>query len=539
LTLGFTGERIVPGASDCEPNFAQKMYQEHIARYAFAAQFASGADVLDVGCGVGYGSQFLAKADAKSVLGVDISSEAIEHARKHFFHPAVTFSVQDATAIATDGDHDLITCFELIEHVEEQQQVLDRIKVALRPGGLLAISTPRPLDDIRTHFHVHEMSFEELHGMLKQRFRYVEALFQVNCFTSFVGRELADSLDQITPVTDRIRMEHADYFVFLASDEPISSRKPVRPVLTMNDDRYILTLEHDVGVLRHAEHDHLARIADQEREKQHLASALADAENRSGMLVTLQQDSNAIRGELAKVNAALAQPDQTAAIMSELASLSAALTRPDQSAAVMRELAQLNAALAQPDTGADVVDAVRAELAPILEAVQQKKPADPEMLDLRELSEQLARLDETAELRRLLMDAQVKYATVQSEAHTALSTRSIECDHLTRQKAELEALVRQQAAELVEVRRVIAETSHRLAEAETRANMLATEAGRLADAHGRVSVLENETNAMRYRLDYAERTLARFRGSLSWTLTKPVRWIGRTFKTMTGRSLPQ
>jgi hypothetical protein len=44
---------------------------------------------------------------------------------------------------------------------------------------------------------------------------------------------------------------------------------------------------------------------------------------------------------------------------------------------------------------------------------------------------------------------------------------------------------------------------------------------------------------MRYRLDHAERTLARFRGSLSWALTRPVRWVGRTFKKMTGRSLPQ
>jgi len=43
LALGFTGERIVPGAADCEPTFAQKRYQEHLARYAFAAQFAAGA----------------------------------------------------------------------------------------------------------------------------------------------------------------------------------------------------------------------------------------------------------------------------------------------------------------------------------------------------------------------------------------------------------------------------------------------------------------------------------------------------------------
>lgn len=447
MTLGFTGERIVPGAPDCEPNFAQKMYQEHVARYAFAAQLAAGADVLDVGCGVGYGSQFLARAGAASVLGLDIADDAIEHARKHYFHPAVSFAVHDAAAIALAASHDLVTCFELIEHVEAQEQVLDRIKAALRPAGVLVISTPRPLDDIRTHFHVHEMSFEELHGMLKQRFRHVEAFFETNCFTSFVGRDLPEQLHRIIPVTDRIRMEHADYFVFLASDEPIAGRLPVEPVLTINDDRYILTLEHDVDVLRRAETDHKARIADQEREKRELADALADA-----------------RGEAA------------------------------------RSAGQLNS---------------------------------------ETLLAHLARLDETAELRRLLMDTQARLATIQSEAHAAHLSHSHEIEALTRQRDERDGTLRQQSAELDTVRRAIAETSSRLAEAETRANALAGEAGRLPEALAKVSALENEVNALRYRLDHAERTLARFRGSLSWALTRPVRWVGRTFKKMTGRSLPQ
>ena len=62
--LKFTGERIVPGADNCEKLFARKMYQEHIARYLFASQFVGGRDVLDVGCGVGYGSHWLARQGA-------------------------------------------------------------------------------------------------------------------------------------------------------------------------------------------------------------------------------------------------------------------------------------------------------------------------------------------------------------------------------------------------------------------------------------------------------------------------------------------
>jgi 2-polyprenyl-3-methyl-5-hydroxy-6-metoxy-1,4-benzoquinol methylase len=513
MTLGFTGERIVPGAPDCEPNFARKMYQEHVARYAFAAQLAAGADVLDVGCGVGYGSQLLARAGAASVLGVDIAEDAIQHARKHYFHPAVSFAAHDAAAIAFTGSHDLVTCFELIEHVEAQEQVLDRIKAALRPTGVLAISTPRPLDDIRTHFHVHEMSFEELHGMLKQRFRHVEAFFEVNCFTSFVGRNLPEQLGRIIPVTDRIGMEHADYFVFLASDEPIGGRFAVEPVLTINDDRYVLTLEHDVEVLRRAEHDHQARIADQEREKQQLAGALAAAEDRASMLTALRDDNAAIRTSLGQIQAAIAAPAVEGLLAAGLREQTALLH--DQAAVLRDHTATLLAAFETATT----------------------RPAAER--DDERLLAHLARLDETAELRRLLMDTQARLATIQSEAHAALTARNLEVETLTRLRDEREAALRQQSTELDNVRRAIAETSQRLAEAETRANVLAGEAGRLPEVLAKASALENEVNAMRYRLDHAERTLARFRGSLSWALTRPVRWIGRTFRKMTGRSLPQ
>ena len=114
MNLNFTGERIVPGAANCEPTFAAKMYQEHLARYAFAGQFINGKTVLDLACGVGYGSRFLAEAGAQSVLGVDIDEGAIDHARKNYFHPSVSYQVQDARKLKFDSQFDVITCFEFI-----------------------------------------------------------------------------------------------------------------------------------------------------------------------------------------------------------------------------------------------------------------------------------------------------------------------------------------------------------------------------------------------------------------------------------------
>ena len=143
--LQFTGERIVPEAVNCEPNFALKMYQEHVARYLLAAQFCDGKSVIDVGCGVGYGAQLLAQRGAKSVVAFDLSEDAIAHARANYSHERVTYFADSVHDVQFSEQVDLITCFELIEHVEHQDRVVRRLARALKPDGLLVISTPRAL----------------------------------------------------------------------------------------------------------------------------------------------------------------------------------------------------------------------------------------------------------------------------------------------------------------------------------------------------------------------------------------------------------
>jgi len=517
LVLGFTGERIVPGAADCEPTFAQKMYQEHLARYAFAAQFAVGADVLDVGCGVGYGSQWLGKAGAKSVLGFDLSEAAIDHARMNYFHPAVSFKVADATAIEAGDDYDLVTCFELIEHIAPQEHVLDLIKGALRQDGALVISTPRPLAQIRTHFHVHEMNFEELYRMLKQRFRNVVPFFQVNSFSSFVGTSVPDRIDHIIPVTDRINMDNADYFIFVASDSEIIDNIEIHPVLSMNDDSYILTLEKDVDVLRRAENDHIARIADLERSEADLTAAA----KRAGAIEQVREDTGLLRKAMEHLSE---QQERQAAAHAERDSLSARV----------RELERALEETAQ----ADEVMQLRALLNDSRRDAEAQRAEINALRDAKEL-EQAAQAEQIIQLRALLDDGR-RNAEAQLAEIDALrdAVDSAEREH-DRSESALTEICRSTEAELDNVRRVLAGTSAKLAEKETEVFALRGDAGRLPEAMARVSALENELNALRYRFDVSEATLKRFRTSLSWTVTRPLRWIGRTFRKMTGRSLPQ
>src|SRR5690349_12094180 len=117
---------------------------QHLARYAWATALAPGRRVLDAGCGLGYGAAMLADAGAESVAAVDLAAEIIDVARDQT-GDRVTFEVADLRSLPfADDAFDLVVCFEVIEHIEEQPAALDELRRVLAPGGVLAISSPNP-----------------------------------------------------------------------------------------------------------------------------------------------------------------------------------------------------------------------------------------------------------------------------------------------------------------------------------------------------------------------------------------------------------
>lgn len=257
--LTFTGERIVPQADNCEPQFARKMYQEHIARYLFAAQFCQGRQVLDVGCGVGYGSQLLARRGAGHVTAFDVSADAVKHARGNYAHENVDFRVESADAFQIGRTFDVVTCFELIEHVDAQDEVLRRIAAHLSDDGMLLISTPRALAQKRSSFHTREFSLEEFRAALAKHFEHLTFFFENNHFASLVTAGPPSVLDRIELIAEPpLALEHADYFICVASRKPLGPER-VQSQLVINDDAYVQLLERDVDILHRAENESQAR----------------------------------------------------------------------------------------------------------------------------------------------------------------------------------------------------------------------------------------------------------------------------------------
>jgi len=116
---------------------------EHRHRYAFARAACAGKRVLDLCCGVGYGSAMLAEV-AASVVGVDRDAATIDAAQAHAGRESgASFVTADALAYLRSlepGDVDVVVCFEGLEHLPQVEAVAAEL-VRLVNGGVGMIAS--------------------------------------------------------------------------------------------------------------------------------------------------------------------------------------------------------------------------------------------------------------------------------------------------------------------------------------------------------------------------------------------------------------
>jgi 2-polyprenyl-6-hydroxyphenyl methylase/3-demethylubiquinone-9 3-methyltransferase len=100
-----------------------------------------GKRALDVGCGAGLLAEPLARLGA-SVTGIDASPEVIEVARQHAARQGLAIDYRAGDVQALEGEFDLMTAMEVIEHVADPAAFVKALARRLAPGGLLVMSTP-------------------------------------------------------------------------------------------------------------------------------------------------------------------------------------------------------------------------------------------------------------------------------------------------------------------------------------------------------------------------------------------------------------
>jgi len=146
-------ERIVPEDLAAGEATGDATLRLHLERYEFAARHMPPGRILDLACGVGYGSAMLASRPASAlVIGADLSRDALAHARRHYAAPGIQFVRADGAGWLRAGSVDGVTSLETLEHVVDPAGLFAQLVALLRPGGTLVASVPvTPSVDANPH----------------------------------------------------------------------------------------------------------------------------------------------------------------------------------------------------------------------------------------------------------------------------------------------------------------------------------------------------------------------------------------------------
>jgi SAM-dependent methyltransferase len=176
--LPLTGERTIPGLA--EENY---WFRRHEVVYERLASRCVGLDVLEAGCGEGYGADLIAGV-ARRVIGLDYDESAVAHVRARY--PRVEMRHGNLAELPlADGEVDVVVNFQVIEHLWDQGQFVAECARVLRPGGVLLVSTPNRItfspgrDTPINPFHTRELNADELTELLTTAGFSVESMLGV------------------------------------------------------------------------------------------------------------------------------------------------------------------------------------------------------------------------------------------------------------------------------------------------------------------------------------------------------------------------
>jgi len=163
--LTLTGERTIP-----DLDVENYWFRRHQVVYQRLAPRCAGREVLEAGCGEGYGADLLAGV-ARRVVALDYDEAAVAHVASRY--PRLEVMRANLTELPLpDASFDVVVNFQVIEHLWDQARFVAECARVLRPSGLLMVSTPNRItfspgrDTPINPFHTRELNADELTELL-------------------------------------------------------------------------------------------------------------------------------------------------------------------------------------------------------------------------------------------------------------------------------------------------------------------------------------------------------------------------------------
>jgi ubiquinone/menaquinone biosynthesis C-methylase UbiE len=177
-------QRLHSGERSFEQHARPAVIKAALSRYMFAIPYCEGRHVLDIGCGSAFGLKHLATA-ARRVAGLDYSSETCILAARSLREKRIHLVSGDALQIPfATNSFDVVTAFEMLEHLERPRKFISEIKRVLSPNGVFILSTPnQPVYSPRgtwLDYHVREYNLSELRDLLSPFFNELKLFGQAH-----------------------------------------------------------------------------------------------------------------------------------------------------------------------------------------------------------------------------------------------------------------------------------------------------------------------------------------------------------------------
>ncbi len=165
-------------------NISEIEFIRILSPYIFTQGIVKDKSILDIGCGFGHGTWLMISNGAKQVVAFDLDKIKTQQVRG-FCSNFSNYSlfVMDAQRLGfMEQSFQIVTCFEVIEHIPESDLLLSEIQRTLKRDGILLLSTPNramrllPLQRPWNSEHLCEYKLQAFQNILKKHFPFFEIL---------------------------------------------------------------------------------------------------------------------------------------------------------------------------------------------------------------------------------------------------------------------------------------------------------------------------------------------------------------------------